>query len=110
MFVHAGFTAIKGVTEEPFTFHFNNDRTLLETALAMDQKMDTESLFFPKRLKLYKEIYIGHTPTTKYAITVPINALNLWNMDTGASQGARISIMDVNTKEFWQSDNVEDLY
>lgn len=110
LFVHAGFTALKGVTEEPFTYNFNNDRTLLETAFAMDQNMSPESVFYPKRLKLYTEIYIGHTPTTKYEINVPINAMNLWDMDTGASQGGRISIMDINSKKFWQSDNVEDLY
>ena len=110
LFIHAGFTAMKGVTEEPFTYNFNNDRTLLEMAFAMDPTMSPESVFYPKRLKLYKEIYIGHTPTTKYEITVPINVMNLYDMDTGLSQGGRISLMDINSKEFWQSDSIEDFY
>lgn len=110
LFIHAGFTSLKGPAEETFPYNFNNDRTLLETALALDKDLNMDSVFYPKRLKLFNEIYIGHTPTTKYDITVPINAANLWDMDTGATNVGRISVMDVDTKELWQSDKVEDFY
>lgn len=52
----------------------------------------------------FKEIYIGHTPTTNWQTDRPMNAFNLYNMDTDAGNGGRLTIMDVDTKEYWQSD------
>jgi hypothetical protein len=34
------------------------DRTLWETALALDKTMATDNIFYPKRFTLYKEIYM----------------------------------------------------
>ena len=110
LFVHAGFTSMKGPEEEFFASNFSNDRTLLETALALRGNVAMNPMFYPKRLRLFREIFVGHTPTTKYGITTPIHAGNLWDVDTGASYHGRISVMDINTKEFWQSDLVESLY
>ncbi|WP_159473803.1 metallophosphoesterase family protein [Dyadobacter sp. 3J3] len=110
LFVHAGFTSQKGVLEEKFSYNFNNDRTLLETALAMDKNLTTDSVFYPKRLALFTEIFIGHTPTTKYNVDVPLQGGNLWDIDTGAATEGKISVMDIGTKEFWQSDIVKDFY
>jgi len=110
LFVHAGFTSQKGLLEETFSYNFNNDRTLLETALAMDKNLNPDSIFYPKRLALFSEIFIGHTPTTKYNVDVPMNGGNLWDIDTGAAREGKLSVMDIATKEFWQSDKVKDLY
>ncbi len=110
LFVHAGFTSQKGLLEEPSEYNFNNDRTLLETALAMDKSLTPDSVFYPKRLALFTEIFIGHTPTTKFEMDVPMNGGNLWDVDTGAAREGKISVMDVETKEFWQSHKVKDIY
>ena len=40
----------------------------------------------------------------------PMRAVDLKNMDTGARQGGRLTIMDVRIKEYWQGDLVEELY
>jgi serine/threonine protein phosphatase 1 len=40
----------------------------------------------------------------------PINKANVWNLDTGAAFTGALTIMDVNTKEFWQSDPLPSLY
>jgi serine/threonine protein phosphatase 1 len=61
-------------------------------------------------LKLYKEIYIGHTPTTKINQTVPVNKACIWNVDTGAAFTGPLTILDIETKEFWQSDFLPHLY
>jgi len=58
----------------------------------------------------FNEIYIGHTPTTKFGSDKPLKALNVINMDTGAGHSGRLSVMDINSKEFWQSDPVSLLY
>jgi serine/threonine protein phosphatase 1 len=72
--------------------------------------MSTEDLMYPKRLKLYNEIYIGHTPVTKINKSIPIQMANVWNIDTGAAFLGPLSILDVETKEYWQSDTLPILY
>lgn len=110
LFVHGGFTAMGGPTKEPSEHVFFNDRTLIEVAMSTKRDIDPESPMYPKRLALFSEIYIGHTPTINYSSTHPIHAVNLWAMDTGASKGGRVSMLDVVTKRTWQSDKVADLY
>lgn len=110
LFVHAGFTNVKGVEHEYFKPLFYWDRTLWETALAMDNQLSKDALTYPNRLKIYKEIYIGHTPVTKIDETIPVNKACVWNVDTGAAFQGKLTIMDVDTKEFWQSDDLTVLY
>ncbi len=110
LFVHAGFTSIHGPAKEYFSSNFYWDRTLWEMALVADSRIPSSSLFYPKRLRLYDEIFIGHTPTTNYDIDTPMNRCNVWNVDTGAAFSGRITVMDIDSKRYWQSDAVQDLY
>lgn len=110
LFVHAGFTNLKGVTVEHFPRLLYWDRTLWEMALCMDHTLTKEAVVFPKRLALYNEIFIGHTPVTQINSTIPVNKSNVWNIDTGAAFYGPLTIMDIDTKEFWQSDPVHTLY
>ncbi len=110
LFVHAGFTNMNGVKYEYFSKLFYWDRTLWETALALDTRIDANSFFYPKRLKLYTEIYIGHTPVTRIGETIPIRKACVWNVDTGAAFLGPLTILDVDTKEFWQSEPLPHLY
>ena len=110
LFIHAGFTNMKGVEHEYFKPLFYWDRTLWETALALDPSLSKEAISYPNRLKIYKEIYIGHTPVTKINETIPVNKACVWNVDTGAAFKGKLTIMDVDTKEFWQSDSLPELY
>jgi serine/threonine protein phosphatase 1 len=110
LFVHAGFTSMNGVTHEHFHKMFYWERTLWETALALDKFMKKDDIFYPKRLTLYDEIYIGHTPVTKIGETTPVQMANVWNVDTGAAFKGPLTILDVDTKEYWQSDLLPDLY
>ena len=110
LFIHAGFTNMNGIDHEYFPKMFYWDRTLWETALSLDESIPTDSLYYPRRLTLYDEIYIGHTPVTKINETTPIQKSCVWNIDTGAAFNGPLTIMDVDTKEFWQSDTLKDLY
>lgn len=58
----------------------------------------------------YKEVFIGHTSTEFIGKTIPVNKDIVWNVDTGGGWFGKISIMDINTKEFWQSDTGKELY
>jgi len=110
LFVHAGFTNLKGVKFEYFPKIFYWDRTLWELALSLDPELAQTDLFYPERLANYQEIFIGHTPVTRIGKTIPQRAANVWNMDTGAAFKGPLSIMDVNSKQVWQSDPVHLFY
>lgn len=110
LFIHAGFTNINGVEHEYFPKMFYWDRSLWEMALSLDASITKDSLYYPKRFSLYDEIYIGHTPVTKIEQTVPINKACVWNLDTGAAFKGPLTIMNVDTKEFWQSEPLNELY
>ena len=110
LYLHAGFTNVKGVSHEYFSKTFYWDRTLWELALSLDPNLTRESPKYPQRLKHYKEIYIGHTPVTRIGKNTPQCASGVWNIDTGAAFMGPLSIIDADTKEFWQSDPVYTLY
>ncbi len=110
LFLHAGFTNIRGIEHEYFDKMFFWDRSLWELALCLNPNLSKEDILYPERLKLYNEIYIGHTPTVRVGKTTPMNAVNVWNIDTGAAFKGPLTILDVNSKEFWQSDPLNELY
>jgi serine/threonine protein phosphatase 1 len=89
---------------------FYLDRSLWEMLLAMDPRVKKGSMFYPKRIQHYKEIYIGHTPTTNYNEPAPINIANVWNIDTGAAFKGKVTGINIDSKAFFQSDNLPDLY
>jgi serine/threonine protein phosphatase 1 len=110
LFIHAGFTSMHGPQQEFYDTNFTWDRTLWEMALAVSKQFLPSSPFYPKRLSLYYEIFIGHTPTTNYFVDVPMQGCNVWNVDTGAAFNGKLSIMNIDTKEYWQSVAVYELY
>jgi len=89
--------------QEPEVYYW--DRTLWQHALNC-QKYDEQ---FSIRTH-FNEIYIGHTPTTKSNSDQPMNIFNVHNLDTGAGKTGRLTIMDIDTKDFWQSDLTSELY
>lgn len=110
LFLHAGFTSMHGVEKEVHKETFYLDRTLWETALAMDKTLEKNTVFYPKRFTYYKEIYIGHTPTTNFNVLKPMNVKNIWNVDTGAAFKGKVTGIDIDTKTFVQSDALPSLY
>jgi len=110
LFIHAGYSSMHGPEKETYTSNYSWDRTLWEMALTMDRRIQKDSKLYPKRLKLYTEIYIGHTPTLNYDVEEPMNAVNVWNIDTGAAFYGKLTILDIDSKEFWQSDVVKTIY
>ncbi|MFL9829951.1 metallophosphoesterase family protein [Flavobacterium sp. ARAG 55.4] len=110
LFIHAGFTNMNGINFEYFPKLFYWDRTLWEMALALDENIHPSDVRYPKRLTLYNEIYIGHTPVTRINQTIPVNKACIWNVDTGAAFKGPLTIMDIDTKEYWQSEPLCNLY
>jgi len=110
LFIHAGFSSMHGPAKERYVSNYSWDRTLWEVALTMDNRIKKDSALYPKRLLLFNEIYIGHTPTLYYNVDVPMNGCNVWNIDTGAAFTGKLTCLDIETKQFWQSDTLQSLY
>lgn len=110
LFIHAGFSSPHGPTENDGESDYCWDRTLWEMALRIHERIKSNLMLYPKKLELFKEIFIGHTPTLYFDSFEPMNAVNVWNIDTGAAFTGRLTIMDVHTKQYWQSDVVRTLY
>ncbi|KUY31409.1 metallophosphoesterase [Elizabethkingia ursingii] len=110
LFIHAGYSSMHGPEKEMHSSNYRWDRTLWETAVALDTRIEKSSVQYPKRLLLFSEIFIGHTPTLHLGVSHPLNKANIWNVDTGAAFTGAVSIMDINTKDFWQSELLPDLY
>lgn len=110
LFLHAGFTNLKGVAYEYTTKTFYWDRTLWELVLSMDPSLKESDMHYPKRLTHYKEVYIGHTPVTRMGKTTPQNGANVWNIDTGAAFKGPLTALDINDKNYWQSEPVHTFY
>ena len=58
----------------------------------------------------YEKIFIGHTATAGANKDKPYKYCNVWNLDQGAGWSGKLTIMDIDTEEYWQSDNVLELY
>jgi serine/threonine protein phosphatase 1 len=80
------------------------DRSLCRMALQLKQEGKEQ------KIGSFEEIYLGHTPTTRWGYFTPFNACNVWMMDTGAAWNGCLSIMNIQTKKYFQSDPVWQLY
>ena len=133
-FVHGGFYSKLGLGHEIYKSNYYWDRDLWQIALLTHGRLHIDPnqdsyVSQGRRFENHKEIYIGHTPTVNWdckkswseyndpnqevkdgPITVPMNRCNVWNLDTGAGWSGKLTIMDIDTKEYWQSDALKKLY
>jgi serine/threonine protein phosphatase 1 len=96
VFVHGGFKLGIPIEEQPVRY-LTWDRDLY------DNRNNTFSI------EPYTEAFIGHTSTwniSKY----PFCRNKVWFLDQGAGWEGRLTIMDIDSHKFWQSDRVANLY
>jgi serine/threonine protein phosphatase 1 len=105
LFVHGGYIPEKNLSETgQHTLMWDRDLAFCVCQGWIDERIK------------FDEVYIGHTTTESYTsrdgmpITKPIHSDKIWLMDTGAGWSGKLTIMDIETKEYWQSDFVKDLY
>lgn len=127
-FVHGGFNSRKGLGHEHYQSDYYWDRDLWQLALLSHGRVHEGGTPQSRRFEKHKEIYIGHTSTGNWkikphypeykietqpkqgSILVPMNRCNVWNLDTGGGFEGKLTIMDIDTKQFWQSDLLSELY
>jgi serine/threonine protein phosphatase 1 len=104
LFVHGGynwFEDIKGQDTHDLTW----DRNLWGVVNIWKKKN------VDNKIKGYDYIFIGHTTTSRIDDTLnPVLASNVWNLDQGCGWEGKLTIMDIHSKEYWQSDITKDLY
>lgn len=100
LFVHGGFNH-----RIPFNLQRDKkelliwDRSLVLTAIEYDE--------CDQKFQEFSEIFVGHTPTQFIKEETPKRFSNLWMLDTGVYISGKLSIMNIETKEFWQSTSKE---
>jgi len=103
IFVHGGIDLNVPINKQDSEF-LVWDRTLIQIAY-------NSYLNKKEKISSYDEIYVGHTPTLKWGVNVPLKFCEVILMDTGAGwPGGRLTIMNVETKEKFYSDIVDTLY
>ena len=109
-FVHAGFDRHRSFRgQEPETYYW--DRELWEEALLFELfrlRADTV-LTFPMRTS-FREVFIGHTPTQNWDTDRPMKAANIYDLDTGCGHGGPLTMMELSSKEVFQSRPSSRLY
>ena len=109
LFVHAGVDPNQKDIKKQRPDLLVWDRQLIQSAWQKEhQKRDWKVMDYDK-------IFIGHTTTQWFKkdgkeILEPIFACNIINLDTGAGWSGKLTIMDIDTYEYWQSDTVIKLY
>ncbi|MEA1896692.1 MAG: metallophosphoesterase [Bacteroidota bacterium] len=103
LFVHGGIlTHIPLENQDQDVFLW--DRSLVQEAM----KRVSNHTISP--ITKFEEIYVGHTPTINFNSKLPIPACEVWLMDTGAGWGGPLSMMNIDTKEIFQSEDTRMLY
>jgi len=103
LFVHGGFDPEIPMAKQGAQF-LMWDRELLGLAWKLS-RMGRQKDFGG-----YEDVFVGHTTTETYRSIEPIHVCNVWDLDTGAGWSGKLTIMNVSTKEYWQSDFSSDLY
>lgn len=106
-FIHAGFDRyVDFFDQREKNFYWN--RQLWTEALSHQNNADANSSF--EMVTRFNHIYIGHTSTLNWNTDLPMSALNITNLDTGAGSVGRLTMMDIDSKEIYQSDLLNTLY
>lgn len=58
----------------------------------------------------HDRVFIGHTSTQAYGEDSPMRRCEIYNLDTGAGWHGRLSLMRIDTYEYWQSEPTSLLY
>ena len=98
-YVHGGYTSKMGLGHN-LLITYTWDRTLWEKAKSAKEQILNMT-------KMYNKIFIGHT---SLGWTLPEKNGNIWNLDTGGGWEGAITIMNVETEEYFMSDKGTDLY
>lgn len=107
-------------------YHLIDNKLFVHSGIIEDLALENHTLdnfiwqmSFPKKclqlnrpIRGFDEIFIGHTPTSgiQKGTYKPLRIHNVYAVDTAAAFEGYLTIMDIDSKKFWQSDLVRSLY
>jgi serine/threonine protein phosphatase 1 len=97
IYVHGGFIGGQDIKQQTWDY------------LVWDRDLINGAIWNSLEIKEYKEVFLGHTSIWRFS-KFPMHRQNIWMLDTGGGYEGRLTIMDVDTKEFFQSEKVSTLY
>ena len=106
MFVHAGYDPDRD-------FYEQNDSEWLWTRKLFVNALNASEPGGPTfhDVNNFGEVFVGHTNLRKYfEDDLPVKFEKVWNLDTSAKKGGPVTLMEVDTKQYWQSDPTLFLY
>lgn len=101
---HAGFDTRKSVTSQK-EINFAINRSLFQKAIVNNNKklkFNFNNVNFN-----FDTVIIGHTPTISHK---PDFVSNVINIDTGSANGGKLTLLNLDTLEYFQSDYTKKLY
>lgn len=119
LFIHGGYDPIVSIEKQDVN-DLMWDRVLIRNRLydyLMGEMGDS--------IAPYKKVIVGHTQTSAFSyfmnnwvwpdkkeidITKPFHYKDVWDIDTGAGWQGRLTVMDIDTEEYWQSEPTKVLY
>jgi serine/threonine protein phosphatase 1 len=116
IFVHGGFNRHYKIAEQPMSDIFWWDRDLFLQAMSTDSISNKQYNTLRFKDKWIDKVFIGHTPTINWdnsngmPIDVPILTSKVINVDTGAGFSGKLTLMNIDTLQYYQSDTVKLLY
>lgn len=100
IFTHGGFNHRRLITKQR-KLNFAINRSMYRTSKQYaNQNIKFKPIYDEKNSILIEYIFIGHSPTENY---LPAFNSNLINIDTGAGNGGRLTMMDIYSKRYCQS-------
>lgn len=97
LYIHGGFRLFLSIQKQS------------PEVLMWDRDLAIDALRGPVNVPDYREVFLGHTTTERVSLE-PVISGNVILLDQGAGWNGKLSMMNVVTKEFWQSDLVWKLY
>lgn len=105
LFVHGGFPPDRTLTTMPPLTDLTWDRDLFRLVLSYARSEKEEV-----QITKFRRVFLGHTTTEIVGVLTPITAGGVTLLDQGGGWSGKLSIMDADTGEYWQSDMVPELY
>ena len=107
LFVHGGYDRTDYISNQ---LAMNSENFWWDRSL-WDQAQSCAPGVKLKTTDEFKKIFIGHTATErKYKDLKPVESGGVWNLDQGAGWSGKLTLMNIDTEEYFQSDLVSELY
>lgn len=99
VYIHAGWVDPRLRLKESESYRTQNIRDFM-----WDRPFWSEAS--GRHANAHHAVFIGHT----WGLEHPLKRKNIWNLDSGAGFEGKLTIMNVATEEYWQSDLSQELY